>query len=217
MKFIAHRGLDNHKYYENTKDALIESLNKDYIDGVELDIRLTCDNKFVIYHNSSYIYLGVRKFIKGINYKDIINDNLGSLKEPRYINGLEEVLSSIKTNKIILLEIKHESKDYQVVITEINRIIDKYHYLNIWLCSFNYNLVNELTSKSKCNVGLIISDIINKNKDISKFDFVSLSKNAFNDIKTDKIKMAWTINSKKDLDKLRGSDYIITDKAYLLE
>lgn len=217
MKFIAHRGLDNHKYYENTKEALIESLNKDYIDGVELDIRLTKDNKFVIHHNSSYVYLGVRKFIKSYNYKDIVNDNLGSLKEVRYINGLEDFLDNIKTNKIILLEIKQEGKDYQSVIKEVNRIVDKYHYLNIWLCSFNYNLVNELTTKSKYNVGLIISDIINKNKNISKFNFISLSKNAFNDVDTKKIKMAWTINSKKDLEKVRCADYIITDKAYLLE
>ena len=75
MNFIAHRGLDNHKYHENTKEALVESLNKDYISGVELDIRLTKDNKFVIYHNTSYIYLGIRKFIKSNNYKDILNDN----------------------------------------------------------------------------------------------------------------------------------------------
>ena len=33
MKFIAHRGLDKHEFYENTKEALIKSLNKDYIDG----------------------------------------------------------------------------------------------------------------------------------------------------------------------------------------
>ena len=66
-------------------------------------------------------------------------------------------------------------------------------------------------------MGLIISDIINKNKDISKFDFVSLSKNAFNDIKTNKIKMVWTINKKSDLNRVKDADYIVTDKAYLFE
>ena len=118
---------------------------------------------------------------------------------------------------MILLEIKHEIGSYEKVIKEIKRIIDKYNNLNIWICSFNCNLVNELTIKSKCNVGLIINEIINKNKDISKFDFVSLSKNAFGDINSKKIKMAWTINKKSDLKKVKSAEYVITDKAYLLE
>lgn len=69
----------------------------------------------------------------------------------------------------------------------------------------------------KYNVGLIVSDILNKNKNIDVFKFLSLSKNAFHDIKTDKIKMAWTINTREDLAKVKGANYIITDKAYLLE
>jgi len=216
MNFIAHRGLDNHNYRENTKEALLESLSKDYISGVELDIRLTKDSKFVIYHNTSYMYLGFRKFIKNTNYKDIINDNLGSVEKTRCINGLEDVLDVINTNKIILLEIKHEIGNIENTIKEINRIINKYQNLNIWICSFNYELVNKMITESKINVGLIINDIINKNKSINDFDFVSLSKNAFNDIKTNKVKMVWTINNKKDLDKVKNADYIITDKAYLL-
>lgn len=215
MKFIAHRGLDNHNYYENTKEALKNALSKDYICGVELDIRLTKDNKFVIHHNSSYVYLGIRKFIKNTKYKDIVNDNLGNLDKPRYISGLEEFLSNIKTEKIILLEIKHEIGNYDIIIDELDRIVNKYNKLNIWICSFNYNLVNEMTSKSKCNVGVIISDIINKKKDINRFNFISLSKNSFNDIKTDKIKIVWTVNKKSDLKRFKEADYIITDKAYL--
>ena len=40
MKIIAHRGNDNlHK--ENSLEAIINSLNKKYVDGVELHIRLT--------------------------------------------------------------------------------------------------------------------------------------------------------------------------------
>ena len=49
--FIAHRGNDNHKYLENTKEAVIYCLTKDYIDGIEIDIRVTKDKEFVVIHN----------------------------------------------------------------------------------------------------------------------------------------------------------------------
>ena len=50
---IAHRGLNNKKYKENTKEAIINSLKQDYIKGIEIDIRLTKDNKIVVIHDST--------------------------------------------------------------------------------------------------------------------------------------------------------------------
>ena len=51
-KFIAHRGNDD-DLAENSKEAILNSLSKPYIDGVEFDIRITKDNKFVINHNAT--------------------------------------------------------------------------------------------------------------------------------------------------------------------
>lgn len=217
MNFIAHRALDNHSYGENTKEAVFEVLDKTYIKGVELDIRLTKDHKFVVHHNSSYRYLGIRQFIKNTTYQNVVNDNLGTKDKPRYISGLEDILKEIKTDKLIVLDIKTSDDEEEFVIKEIKKILNKYRYLNIFLCSFNYNIVNKMAKYGKYNVGLIVSDILNKNKNIDVFNFLSLSKNAFHDIKTDKIKMAWTINTREDLAKVKGANYIITDKAYLLE
>ena len=70
MHFIAHRGLDNHDYQENTIKALKEALKQEYISGVELDVRMSRDNKFVIYHNMSYVKDGIRKFIKNMKISD---------------------------------------------------------------------------------------------------------------------------------------------------
>lgn len=207
MHFIAHRGLDNHDYKENTIKALKEALKQEYISGVELDVRVSRDNKFVIYHNMSYVKDGIRKFIKNMKFIDLNNDG---------IDSLEQFLKGINTDKIILLDIKYEFNNNELVVNKIIKLLNKYQNLNIWVCSFNYKIVNKISIKSKCNVGLLIGDIINKNKDIKDFDFISLSKNAFNDIKTNKIKMIWTINNKKELNKYRKVDYVITDKAYLL-
>ena len=50
MKIIAHRGIHD-KYKPNTKEALLQALNESYIDGIELDIRITKDKKIVIIHD----------------------------------------------------------------------------------------------------------------------------------------------------------------------
>ena len=51
MKFIAHRGLDKHNFKENSIEAFKYCFNSSYIDGVEMDVRLTRDKKVVISHD----------------------------------------------------------------------------------------------------------------------------------------------------------------------
>ena len=71
MKLISYRGNDNHKYKENTKEAILSSINQNYIDGVEFDIRLTKDNYFVIYHNLLIEYNNILVPIKSLLLKEI--------------------------------------------------------------------------------------------------------------------------------------------------
>lgn len=51
MYLISHRGLDNHTYSENSLKAIENVLSKDYIDGVEFDVRITKDKKIVLIHD----------------------------------------------------------------------------------------------------------------------------------------------------------------------
>ena len=95
MYIISHRANDNHSFKENTIEAIKDVLNKDYIDGVEIDIRLTKDNKIVLYHSPIIYNLGL-----------ISNNNLKEIK--KYANELNNVLKKIKTNKLILIDIKCE-------------------------------------------------------------------------------------------------------------
>ncbi|MBR3199096.1 MAG: hypothetical protein IKG27_03680, partial [Bacilli bacterium] len=85
MKIIAHRGNDQINR-ENSKEAIVNSLKKPYIDGVEFDIRKTKDNKFIINHDPFYH----EHFIKNTSSKKL--KKLG-------LNTLEEVLDKIKTDK----------------------------------------------------------------------------------------------------------------------
>ncbi len=217
MRFIAHRGNDNHDYKENTKEALLWCLKQEYIDGVELDIRMTKDKKFIIYHNTSIVELGLnRRFIASETLEDLQRINFGTIDKPYHLSSLTDFLDSVKSDKIILLDIKKEIGDYHEEVEVLRKMCITYENLNIYLCSFCYGLVKLSTNMCKFPVGLLISDIINKNKNYSDIHFLSVSKGAFPDISSEKKKFVWTINKKSDLKSLYTNMYIITDKAYKL-
>ena len=201
---ISHRGNNNHNYEENTIDAILDVLSKEYIDGVEFDIRITKDNKFVLSHNPVVYNLGL-----------ITHNYLKDIKKYN-ISELEEVLKKIKTDKIILIDIKSEISDNKNLIKKLNKILKKYKQLNIYLCSFNYDLIKNIKQKYKYKSGLIISTIMNKNKDYKIFDFISINYRIYK--KINKMTMLWTINKEEVIKKYIDKDlYIITDKAYLLK
>lgn len=208
-KFIAHRG-NNVDKCENNLECLKQVLNYDYIAGIEIDIRQTKDFKLVLSHNS-YIR-------KDFNFYNISKLTLKELKKNIYkikgedfkISTLKELLSSINTNKIILLDIKDKIK-----INNLYNTIKKYKYLNIYICSFNYELVS-LLKKTYPNlkVGLIIGYKMNENKDISIFDFISVHYNSVDKYK--KEHFIWTVNNISMLKNIKKNLGIITDNSYIL-
>ena len=93
-KFIAHRGNDD-DLAENSKEAILNSLSKPYIDGVEFDIRITKDNKFVINHNAT-INLNSNKI------GTIKNMTLKQLKKVKFKNH-----NMMVTDFVIPLQYQH--------------------------------------------------------------------------------------------------------------
>ena len=53
MKIIAHRA-HTLKYGENNLKAIVYSLKQEYVDGIEIDVRMTRDFKFVLNHDPFY-------------------------------------------------------------------------------------------------------------------------------------------------------------------
>lgn len=195
--FIAHRGLDNHDYKENTINALNWCIDKEYIDGVEFDIRITKDKKIVLSHDMVY------------DFKIIGNTEYKYLK----LDLLDEFLKKLKTNKILLIEIKEENQDSNILLY-LYKILKKYK-LNYYIMSFNYNLIYKFKKKfPKYKCGLIVSKTINNKKNISVFDFVAYKYNIYKVI--DKLTFVWTINDLKQFLKYKEKNaIIITDKSYL--
>ena len=210
MRLISHRGLDNHMYSENSLKAIENVLSKDYIDGVEIDVRITKDKEIVLIHDF-IIDLVSNGFgiIKYMTLKDLQKYQYGKSKES--IITLDILLKTIQTNKILLIELKEFSNDFIDLVDTTMKIISNYD-LNIYISSFNYKLLNYIKSKYKSiKCGLIIGYGLNTLYLKNNFDFNIISYSYYNKIKN---KLTFIFNLRKNNYKLDNNVYIITDYAY---
>ncbi len=217
MYVIAHRAKDKNKI-ENSNEAILSSLTKKYIDGIEIDIRITKDNVWVINHgpivlNKNYDL----KIVEKTNYK-----NIKKIIVDRTIITLpilEDVLKQINTKKIIMIEIKTDTKNYKKIIKSLSNVLDKFLYLNLYLCSFNYELIKELkNSYHKFKLGLNIGYQINVKSFYNHFDFNVVQTLYINKINKSACNFIYNVNSIKKLEELKkivNNINIITDKPYL--
>lgn len=211
---IAHRAKDNHAFFENTKEAVIYCLKQDYIDGIEIDVRITKDKKVVVVHNMLLDLISNGSgLVKNKTLKELKMYTFG--KEYQ-ICTLEEILK-IMNNKKLLIEIKEESHDYKCFISIINSLIKKYSALDILVCSFNYDLLKDLAKlNNKIKCALIVNQIINNDKIYNHFNsnlvsFRMLSKAKNSDY-------IWTVNNVETYKKVKKNKdvHIISDVCYKL-
>jgi len=209
MIFIAHRGNDNDKN-NNREFGLLSSLEKDYIDGIEFDVRMTKDGKILINHN---IFLNIEN---SIGFKNISKNTLKEIKKNKYELGrkpykivmLNELLKKIKSNKLILIEAKAEKDNYIKMANKIYKIIKKYKKLNIEICSFNYEFACYFQKKYKdYKIILLKGYMINNNKDDHIFDLLSI--NYKEKIEKNRKYYIWTLNDKKEFERIKDKKNII--------
>lgn len=215
MFLIAHRANNNHGLSENSKNAILNCLNKEYIDGIEVDIRITKDKKLVLFHDPIIDFSsdghGIVKYM-----------TLSQLKKYKYgkssedITTLEEVLMNFN-NKLLLIELKEIGNDYIFLVDELVRIINKYQNINIYVCSFNFNLLTYLKNNYKnVKCGLIIGFGLNKLKSINNFDFLVLSSNNLDFINQKHEVFVFGIKFNK-LSNIKDGVYLITDESFKLQ
>lgn len=195
---IAHRGKDG-IHRENSLEGILNSLNKSYIDGVEFDVRFTRDENFIINHDPVY-------------KNHIVRETDTKILKKLGLNELEEVLKSIKSEKIIMIEVKEDGSEIQKISKKLYKVLKKYN-LNIYICSFNYRFVKYFKEKYNFTSGLIIGKLINTTHLENKLDFNSISYKYKGKI-PNKETFRWTINDPKYIDD--KSENIITDSPKLI-
>lgn len=222
IKFISHRGNDNHDYRENTLDAILESLNQPYIFGVEFDVRMTKDKKIVVIHDMTISKASNGYgFVKDMTLKDLLKFNFGNKKHQSLITTLEDILKNVNSNKIIMIEIKHESMNYKLIVNKIYKLINKYKKLNIYIGSFNHQLIRYFKMKYKsikAGLNLLLKSSVD---DLDDIDFLCINYRYINKINPKIETFIWTINTNNQLKKIKKyineKTYIVTDKAFLLK
>ena len=133
---IAHRGIFNSEVKENTIPAFLGAINNSDYAGFELDVYMSKDKEFVVYHDP----LIDGRFIWRCNYRDL---------KKKGIIKLEDVLK-LKTDKIILIEIK----DINIDINKFTNLLTKYKKKNIYVMSFFNSIIKKFNDTS-FKVGLL--------------------------------------------------------------
>lgn len=218
MEFIAHRGNIGNQV-ENNIEGILKALTFSYIDGVEVDVRMTQDKKFVLSHNM------LVKDQTG-NYQSISSSTLKQLKKKKFISkkriynleSFDLLLKKFPKNKILMIECKFELGDYKSYGDALLKVLKKYKYLRIYLCSFHYKLAIYLKERCPfCKVGILVGYTLNLYRELYYFDFVSIHYKMLQEKHINFLKMPyyiWTVNHKKEFLKLKTKnevDGVISD------
>lgn len=213
IKYIAHRG---HGYYENTEEAFYNS--KDFW-GIECDVRITSDNKFVLNHNSIAVFDdGVELDISKSTYDALTSRTLGGgyrlCSLERYLDICEEM------SKVAIIELKSSLNDDEVTML-LDEIENYYDIDKCVIISFSSD--NLLKVKAQSDIELHY--LINGGK-VEAIDFciengINPSIQYYSVEKSDVIKVhnyglkigVWTMNSSFSNFRMKhfGVDYVTSD------
>lgn len=212
MLLIAHRGNNNHNFSENSKEAIYNCLNDDNIVGIEIDVRITKDKKLVLIHDPVIDFISDGNgIVKYMNLAELRKYQYGKGKSP--LATLEEVLA-MYNEKTLLIELKEIGNDYIDLVDELVKTIHNYSHLNIYVSSFNFNLLNYLKSNYpfiKC--GLIIGYGLNMLKINNNFDFYVIQYRLLELLPPKKDIFVFSVPTNISL-KISNETKIITDTAY---
>lgn len=219
---IAHRGKHD-IYFENTLNAFKEAACGDYY-GVETDIHLTKDKRWITHHDSFFYSGGIRYEIADLTFEEIMklhldnnqNDNLA------YCCPFEDYLSVVtKGNKRPIIEFKIDPSEEKM--KSLCDYIDKSVGLEnvTFICFSPYPLLMlKRLYKSRVHLQQLVYDIpelvelaLKENIGID-IHYGQVSKELVDRFHDKGLEFnAWTVDSKDVLNKLEtfGVDYITSN------
>ena len=151
MQVIGHRGAPSLKH-ENTLDSFKIALEHN-VDGIELDVQLSQDNKLVIFHDfHTYSLNNKHDLIKNKSFFE-----LQQLSSQFTIVTLEDVLKIFPLKKELHIEIKSNELFNKNIINQIYHLVVKYQLINQTVfSSFNPFVLLELKNLfSDVKIGLL--------------------------------------------------------------
>jgi glycerophosphoryl diester phosphodiesterase len=121
---IAHRG-ESYDAPENTLASINLAWQKDD-DAVEIDVRMTKDEKIVAIHDNTTLRTGKRlMIISSSSYHDLLKVDVGKFKGKKWegekIPLLDEIIDTIPESKSLFVEIKSDGK----IVKPLQKLIDQ--------------------------------------------------------------------------------------------
>ena len=206
-------------------------------DGVEVDIRLTLDNKIVCHHDkSALLTTGIDRKIEDMSLEEIQSLDCGSWFGENWsderIPELKDVLKSVPKDKEIYIEVKTKEEIVPFLLRDIDE--QKLSIDQITVITFFPEVIREIKRRDaniKCNL-LIAFDY----KDIAVDEIIDLAvkidanglgaqnhkrlnRQFIQSLKnTGKSVHVWTVNSRKEAEEYlkNGIDSITTNKPLYL-
>lgn len=208
---IMHRGFfDNEKIVENTIKAFKKANSTKH--PYELDVRLTKDEKVIVFHDDTLKRLGDSdKKISEMTYDELKKIKLLGIDT---IPLFEEVLK-LDNKYGIMIEIKNEDNN-MLIVDKVLELLKDYNKAYA-IISFNKKTLKYIRSKKKdCVLGLLVNK---KKKTFDRFsnrffiktfkpDFISVNKFEFNNKYIKKFYkkkpvLIWTIKTREDFNKYK--------------
>lgn len=162
---IAHRGASV-TAPENTIAAFTKAI-EDGTHAIELDVRLSHDNKVIVIHDSRLERTtNGRGKVEDFDLEDLKNFDAGSWFNPKFsaeaIPTLEEVFKLVNKKVGINIEIKQKIKNKNKIISSCVELAHKYKkHKSILITSFEHSLVKKVKQlDSSMMTGIIYSPVI---------------------------------------------------------
>lgn len=221
MYLIADGGISTKNTLVNTKGAISLSINTSYISGISLNVAYTKDEVFIIADRDSLMFTTKGSgYIENNTYNDLLHFNVGTKVLNARVVTLKEVLDIYSnTDKILVLNLDYQGLRTKQYTYQLLSLISNYPNINIYLKSFNKEIISILKqSNTKARIGIIINDnnIDEFNNDYDfyvVYSYLIDKNNIISKINNNKLIMTELINNSSDLINAyyRYSDFILNN------
>ena len=209
---LIHRGIVNKKYKENILNSFKASFKRGY--GIETDIHLTKDHKFICFHDFTLKRIFKKKLsVKNTKYSQIKKI---SIKYKKPVPLLKDLLTASKNKYPLFIEIKpaFSKKILKKLLNETSK------FSKCVFISFKHkNIYNLLKIKNTTKVGLSFSPVtsikkIIKKSNNKKINFLILDKFFLKSKKIKHLKIKkyfYTIKTKIEFNKYNRNNNLIIE------
>lgn len=224
---VSHRGVSNNNGVQNSLTALETTSQKFHPNYIEMDVQLTKDNEFIVYHDFNFKSLtGFRQKPEESTLKEALALTVKENGETAKISTFDEYLDAAdKLEQPLMVEIKTQKKDVSDLVQTFldryeERLIEKGHIIQ----SLSFQVIEEIKQTApELTAGYILPFSL-VGPPISQADFLTmeyttLNRNFINAAHADSKQVyVWTPNDEDTMNRMLfyGVDGIITDQMGIL-